>query len=713
MTVELDRKPPGKEVAVARPTPRPVVQRWHASPKVSPVLKLTRLEPEAPLARRRAAAWTAWKVWGLAWYWLRGLGRAYQAWYRVVMCSKWEEESLKSEKYHDKAKDIHAEQYRRIKISAILLGAVLVLSLITFLAYLVIPARVLQFLTILAVLSYLVLTGLGWSRRKSKDPEKVRKTIGLGAITGAVLTERFRAAGLIGKDDEVLLAGPGSFIRDGFGYAGVLDLPFKLPAEKAMKEQDKIASILQTHRTWMVLKEVRSHAGQLEIWATREDPFAESAVRHPLLNAPRWNVWDPSPYALDARHRELRLGLTFSNYLGGGMPGVGKSAGGYNIASPFVLDASTRICVANGMSKRDWDSVERIADWYLTGPTDETALTLRDRLYDIVADIDVRSDRMRSLSDDLCPDNKLTEELARDPDLNMPRTLVVLDEFQIFTENGAPGEPIHGKSATIGDNIKWAMRAIVSRGRAPGYTLALLTQRPDHKVIDVGLRDLIGTRQGFAVRGERSGRMITGDDGPDCSQLSSAYPGMGYLIPDGEQARSIVTEFGDAPLVRLYYLNAADFRVLCERGYKLRAEAGTLPDAPSPERPRTAYAEQVRPDAPEPQVIDAEPISEALEAAPERRAIEMNPDHARMLEMLAKLPREMKVIQVTSLAASLGMNQDDLKAAALPVTPGRAWVDVPEGGRKQRICFRVRELITSINNRYREDGDAEIVDLRR
>ncbi len=62
---------------------------------------------------------------------------------------------------------------------------------------------------------------------------------------------------------------------------------------------------------------------------------------------------------------------------------------------------------------------------------------LRDALAELVSEVQARFSRMATLSDEVCPESKITPELSRNPDLDMPITAVVIDEVQVFLEWGS------------------------------------------------------------------------------------------------------------------------------------------------------------------------------------------------------------------------------------------------------------------------------------
>ena len=81
-----------------------------------------------------------------------------------------------------------------------------------------------------------------------------------------------------------------------------------------------------------------------------------------------------------------------------------------------------------------------------------------------------RNHRLSELADrhvDLCPDGKLTREIARDPRFGMPVRMLVMDEFQEIYDLGEASKEV---AALLTHIVKIAPSA--------GYILLDSTQRP-------------------------------------------------------------------------------------------------------------------------------------------------------------------------------------------------------------------------------------------
>lgn len=706
MTIEVRTKsatgPPGKEVVV-RPTGRDAIDRWK---RVPTLLTPKRIDPAAAEARRaaaRAAARVTGQAIALPTYHApaaagRGAADVARAYFRWLSDADAREQAAAEGKLHtytDKHRSLVKEN---MKFSLIGLAMLLIAGL----AFWFLTPGYAKVLLLLLTFALLVLRG--WRKRGGMNKPH---SVNLLGITREKLNAIFLRIGLLKNNEEIdLIEMPH---KDGKGVALVVDFPGGVDAADALSIKGRVASGFRVNPAALVLTPVRGadgHAGRLHIWAMQGDPFAAGSGLHPLLREREWNAWDAAPFGIDARGNVVSLKLVGGHMLIGAAPAAGKSFAGRSVALPYLLDPSAIIHIADGKGSDTWRDAACFAATYIEGDQDEHALAVSRMLDGII-------DEARDRNAHKIKGSKLTEMRSRDECDPVPLILVIIDEMQELTSNTAPDPDSNVRNQTLGKSISEKLMKLGKLARSAGVILVCLTQRPDEDALPKGLRAVLMTRFALRTRDRHNSDLILG---PEMSARGyrtdddMMKPGVGVLIPndnDNSQAAK-----GVFPTLRTFEVPDGEvWEDICGKAARLRENAGTLPAA-SPERPRVAVIEVDRPDAPERRVIAAELIPEPLEAAPERRAIEMSSEHIRMLEMLAKLPREMKVIQVTSLAASLGMETDDLKDAALPVSPTRAWVDTPEG-KRQRICFRVRELITSINNRYREDGDAEIVDFRR
>ena len=90
-----------------------------------------------------------------------------------------------------------------------------------------------------------------------------------------------------------------------------------------------------------------------------------------------------------------------------------------------------------------------------------------EALREIKADVQDRYERLSKLPVDICPEGKLSREIARDPKYRMPVRLVFLDEFQEYFDLG-----------DISKEIASLLVYLVKVAPAAGVGLVDATQRP-------------------------------------------------------------------------------------------------------------------------------------------------------------------------------------------------------------------------------------------
>jgi S-DNA-T family DNA segregation ATPase FtsK/SpoIIIE len=392
-----------------------------------------------------------------------------------------------------------------------------------------------------------------------------------------ILVDAFRDARLIGKDETLRLVERAQ--RQGQGWAVVVDLPATRKAADVIKGRDALASALAVDEVQLIVERVRGkggHAGRVSLWVADEDPYAAPPVPTPLRDVPSWDAWAPGPFGIDARGRRVDLPLVWTSLLVGAIPRQGKTFATRLAAAGLVLDPYARLYVWDGKGGKDWRAAELIAHRFMSGDETWHAEALRDALAELVSEVQGRYGRMAGLPDSLCPESKITPELSRNTELDMPITVVIIDEVQVYLTNTAPVE-VDGKKVPLGQVIAGLLEYLAKKGPAAGVIVILATQRPDAKTIPAGLRAVLGSRFALRVMDWRDSNIILGDSmntrGYDSSRLLASHKGVGILRPDGD-----IDTGADvlALTVRTFYMPNEHWREICERGRALREAAGTL-----------------------------------------------------------------------------------------------------------------------------------------
>lgn len=263
-------------------------------------------------------------------------------------------------------------------------------------------------------------------------PGRVRK------LSSGIVLRAFLAAKLCRDDDPITFAGP--IMRDGAGWRVVLDLPYGRTADEAMDRRGQVASGLDVDERCLFLSRVRGAAGsarRLAAWVADVDPLGVPAGPSPLITAARINFWEPFPFGLDESGEPVGLCLLWSSLLVGAVPRQGKTFAARTVALAAALDPHVRLHVYDLKGSPDWTGFRHVAHRWQLGDTpdpdtgvDPAVRALLDDMRELRADVDHRYRTLRRPPPAVCPEGKLTQELARSKQAGMPLVLVVIDDVQ-------------------------------------------------------------------------------------------------------------------------------------------------------------------------------------------------------------------------------------------------------------------------------------------
>jgi hypothetical protein len=385
-----------------------------------------------------------------------------------------------------------------------------------------------------------------------------------------------------GERDETHVVG--ALRADGPGWGATIELPGGKTAEEAVTKLPEIASALRAKRGQLELHADTSdggHEGRFTIWMANDaNPWNRPPAPSLLIDAPSWNFWrDGVPLGADAREARQILRLLWSSMLIGGLQDYGKSYLARVIAAAAALDPRVKIVLITGKPGPDWAPLKQIAHHYVAGATPEKLAQVQRVMDDSIADMQGRGDALERLYEEdpkLCPQGKLTEELAGRPGMEM--TLVIVDELQelldaaanmkvrVGDEDGDGGRARSGKDLLVETFARFSRVA-----RYVGGMGLYITQRPDASSVPTQLRGVCSKRASARVKGATSARMVLGDE----AVASGAAPHMlveshkGVFVIDSGAEEGHLTLRGDM-------INLPEFKDICARGRQLRHDAGTL-----------------------------------------------------------------------------------------------------------------------------------------
>jgi hypothetical protein len=411
-------------------------------------------------------------------------------------------------------------------------------------------------------------------------------------ITPAVTKPRFRMlsadivlrayyAARLGDPDksgQAITFAPPGMARDGDGSRVLVDLPYGKGLDDAMKSRGALASGLDVSLSQVFIhRDPTSHRRHV-LWVADRDPLAVPVGRTSLLSCRPTDVWKPAPFGLDERGQLVELLLMWNSVLVSALPRAGKTFAARLLALYAALDPYVKLDVFDFKGSPDWRRFALVADSYGFGlaptrdglPLDTFAATLLD----IKRDVQERYAKLSELPPDVCPEGKLTPEIARDPKYGMPVRMLVLDEFQEVYDLGEDSKEI---AALLTFLIKVAPAA--------GVILLCSTQRPSGVGSGQVAQQFTSFRDNFAVRfGLRTSSWQVSElclgagaysEGLDTSTLLPQYKGVGILRGAGDMS----------PTVRTHLADGADAEKILTAARALRERAGTLAGMAAGETP--------------------------------------------------------------------------------------------------------------------------------
>ncbi|WP_112133319.1 cell division protein FtsK [Glycomyces dulcitolivorans] len=389
----------------------------------------------------------------------------------------------------------------------------------------------------------------------------------LGSIGIAALNQAVKGGGdKIGFPDEIA--------RDGAGWRAVVDLPAGTTAVEVIDRRDKLAAAL-ARPLGCVWPEGQSevHPGRLVLWVGDTDLAEAKAVAWPLAKSGTVDLFQPFPLGVDPRGQVVTGELMFTNWLVGSIPGMGKT---FLVKLPVLaagLDARAEVQVFELKGTGDLAFAEQFATRYASGADDDEIEAALVALRDLRNECKKRARIIKDLPRDLCPENKVTPELASRKGLGLHPLVVAIDECQELFSH-----PEFGKEAAE------LAEKIVKLGRALGVILILATQRPDKDSLPTGVSANVGTRACLRVMGQVENDMILGTsaykNGIRATMFTKRDRGVFYLVGAADEPLIVKGAFVDGPKGEAIAARARALRIA--RGTLSGHAAGEVAEAEGP-----------------------------------------------------------------------------------------------------------------------------------
>lgn len=384
-------------------------------------------------------------------------------------------------------------------------------------------------------------------------------------LTSDVVVRALSVLGIAGigqalAKDPRAIAFPAPITRDGPGWRADIDLPYGITASEVIERREKLAAGL-SRPLGCVWPEGNAevHPGRLVLWVGDEDMSKTKRAAWPLARGGPVDVFRPQPLGTDQRGRWVSLPLMFVAMVIGSIPRMGKTFALRLALLIASLDPRAEIHAYDLKGTGDLSPLEHVAHRYRAGEEFEDIEYAVAAMRDLRDELRRRAKVIRDLPRDLCPENKVTPELAGKKSLGLHPIVVGVDECQVWFEH-----PEYGKE------FEAICTDLVKRGPAVGMVLIVATQRPDAKSLPTGISANASIRFCLKVMGQTENDMVLGTsryrNGVRATMFAWADKGVGYLV--GEEA--------DARIVRTAYVDAVAAERVAVRARGLRGAAGTL-----------------------------------------------------------------------------------------------------------------------------------------
>jgi S-DNA-T family DNA segregation ATPase FtsK/SpoIIIE len=348
--------------------------------------------------------------------------------------------------------------------------------------------------------------------------------------------------------------------RDGPGWLANINLPYGVTAGEVMEKRENLASGLRRPLGCVWPETVTGdHPGRLSLWVGYEDM---SKSRQPAWELARHGTADlfrPAPFGTDQRGRVVTLTLMFVSAVIGSIPRMGKTFLLRLLCLIAALDPRAELHLYDNKGTGDLAPLECVAHRYRAGDDPEDIEYAIKDLRALREEMRRRTKVIRGLPRTICPESKVTPDLAKDKTLRLHPVVIGVDECQIWFE--------HPK---YGAEFEEICTDLVKRGPALAIILILATQRPDAKSIPAGIKANVVLRLCLKVMGWRENDMVLGDGaharGVKATMFGLSDKGICYFSGEGDAPR----------IVRGFYIDAPAAEKIALRARGLRERAGTL-----------------------------------------------------------------------------------------------------------------------------------------
>ncbi|MET7605077.1 cell division protein FtsK [Streptomyces avermitilis] len=424
-----------------------------------------------------------------------------------------------------------------------------------------------------------VTMALGFAGRKADAPV-IHKAVELPKAVKLTSDIVLRALGALGIPAINQAQGKGRdgfeftapITRDGPGWRAEGNLPYGVTVTDVIERRDRLASGLRRPLGCVWPEAVPDeHTGHLVLWVGDQDLNKSKKPAWPLAKAGTVDLFKPVAYGTDQRGRWVEITLMYIAGVIGAIPRMGKTFLLRLLMLIAALDPRAELHTYDMKGTGDLDPVgNAVSHRHAAGDDDESIQYALADWRALREELRRRTKVIRSLPRDICPENKVTSQLADKRSLGLHPIVIAVDECQVLFEHAE-----HGKE------FEEIATDLVKRGPATGIVFLAATQRPDAKSLPTGISANASARWCLKVMGQTENDMVLGTSaykrGVRATMFAWGDKGIHYFIGEGSDARIVGAVYVDGP--------GAD--LIAARARKVREKAGLLSGYALGEAPET------------------------------------------------------------------------------------------------------------------------------
>ncbi|MFF9408952.1 cell division protein FtsK [Streptomyces anandii] len=349
--------------------------------------------------------------------------------------------------------------------------------------------------------------------------------------------------------------------RDGPGWRAEGNLPYGVTVTDIIERRERLASGLRRPLGCVWPEAVPDeHTGHLVLWVGDQDMSKAKQPKWPLFKTGSVDLFKPVAYGTDQRGRWVAATLMYIAGVIGAIPRMGKTFLLRLLLLIAALDPRAELHTYDMKGTGDLDPVgDAVSHRHAAGDDDDSIEYCLNDFRALREELRRRTKVIRSLPRDICPESKVTSELADKRSLGLHPIVIGVDECQVLFEH-----PEHAKE------FEEIATDLVKRGPATGIVLLLATQRPDAKALPTGISANASARWCLKVMGQLENDMVLGTSaykrGVRATMFAWGDKGIHYFVGEGSDAR----------IVRSVYIDGREAEAIGARARRLREEAGTL-----------------------------------------------------------------------------------------------------------------------------------------